>query len=307
MIASFAAIFGDPRPPRNARGPGGDRRGDRGDRRSEDGRGIWLLAVNQGLRTRDLAGITHPYPTYNDGPWNAAIADALLIGVGIVVSISVELPDPGALRDRVAAAGPLGVLAFVIVYAATTLTPFPASVMTIASGLLFGLAVGAAVVVLAATLGAWLAFLLARSLGRDGVSRIRWARVASIDAVLERRGLISVLLVLLVLLVRLVPLFPFMAVNYAAGLSAVRQRDYVLGTAVGIVPATVGYTALGAYGTSPLSWPFAAAVLAVVVVSVVAGYAARRINSSPANNSGGREASGDDSEGGAGGVRRLPA
>ncbi len=226
---------------------------------------------------------------------------ALLIGVGILVAINVELPDPGVLRDRVADAGPLGVLAFVVVYAATTLTPFPASAMTIASGLLFGLAVGAAVVVLAATLGAWLAFLLARSLGREGVSRIRWARVASIDATLERRGLISVLVV------RLVPLFPFMAVNYAAGLSAVRQRDYVLGTAVGIIPATVGYTALGAYGTSPLSWPFAAAVLAVVVVSVVAGYAARRINSGTAMNGGGGEASGEDSEGDPGDVRRLPA
>ena len=33
------------------------------------------LAVKQGLRTRDLAGTTHPYPTYGDGPWNAAIAD----------------------------------------------------------------------------------------------------------------------------------------------------------------------------------------------------------------------------------------
>ena len=33
------------------------------------------VAVKQGLRTRDLASVTHPYPTYNDGPWNAALAD----------------------------------------------------------------------------------------------------------------------------------------------------------------------------------------------------------------------------------------
>lgn len=191
-------------------------------------------------------------------------------------------------------------LAFVVLYAALTLTPFPASALTIASGLLFGLAIGATVVVFAATLGAWLAFLLARSLGRDGVSRIRWARVASVDAMLERRGLISVLVV------RLVPLFPFMAVNYAAGLSAVRQRDYLLGTAAGIVPATVGYTALGAYGTSPLSWPFAIAVLAVVLISVTAGYVARRI-STTATPFSGHDAAGDDPEGDGGDVRRLPA
>ena len=37
--------------------------------------GELTLAISQGLTTRDLAGVTHPYPTYNDGPWNAAIAD----------------------------------------------------------------------------------------------------------------------------------------------------------------------------------------------------------------------------------------
>ncbi|MBB2988087.1 dihydrolipoyl dehydrogenase family protein [Terracoccus luteus] len=33
------------------------------------------LAVNRGLTTGAIAGTTHPYPTYGDGPWNAAIAD----------------------------------------------------------------------------------------------------------------------------------------------------------------------------------------------------------------------------------------
>ncbi len=37
--------------------------------------GELTLAIRQGLRTRDLAGVIHAYPTWNDGPWNAAIAD----------------------------------------------------------------------------------------------------------------------------------------------------------------------------------------------------------------------------------------
>ena len=102
------------------------------------------------------------------------------------------------------------------------------------------------------------------------------------------------------------PLFPFMAVNYAAGLSAVRQRDYLLGTAVGIVPATVGYTALGAYGTSPLSWPFAAAVLAVAVLTLGAGYAARRLRNRSGVRGDPQELSGDAAAGGPLDVRRLP-
>lgn len=37
--------------------------------------GELTLAVKQGLRTQDLAGVIHPYPTFGDGPWNAALAD----------------------------------------------------------------------------------------------------------------------------------------------------------------------------------------------------------------------------------------
>jgi pyruvate/2-oxoglutarate dehydrogenase complex dihydrolipoamide dehydrogenase (E3) component len=37
--------------------------------------GELTLAITRGLTTRDLAGAVHAYPTYNDGPWNAAISD----------------------------------------------------------------------------------------------------------------------------------------------------------------------------------------------------------------------------------------
>lgn len=37
--------------------------------------GELTLAITRGLTTRDLTGVIHPYPTYNDGPWNAAVSD----------------------------------------------------------------------------------------------------------------------------------------------------------------------------------------------------------------------------------------
>ncbi|MGU3437890.1 TVP38/TMEM64 family protein [Actinomycetes bacterium M1A6_2h] len=200
----------------------------------------------------------------------AAIALILVIAA-VVAALTIDIPDPEPLRERVAAAGAWGVAAFVAVYVLVTLTPFPASALTIASGLLFGLAVGAGVVLVAATVGSWVGFRLARWLGRDAVARIGWARVTSIDAMIGRRGFVSILLI------RLIPVFPLVAVNYAAGLSAVRERDYLLGTVLGIVPATIGYTALGAYGTSPLSWPFLVAVAAVAAIAVGAGLAAKKM------------------------------
>ncbi|WP_230592586.1 MULTISPECIES: TVP38/TMEM64 family protein [Nocardiaceae] len=198
------------------------------------------------------------------------VAAAVVVIALVIVLGTVDLPDPAFIRDRVASAGPWGIALFVVLYAVLSATPFPASTLTIASGLLFGLAVGATVVVFAATMGAYLGYWGARALGRGQVARTEWDRLRRLDAMLGRRGLLSVLLV------RLVPL-PFSLVNYAAGVSAVGQRDYVVGTMIGIVPATVAYTALGAYGTSPLSWPFAIALLAVLAIAAGSALLARRL------------------------------
>jgi len=72
-----------------------------------------------------------------------------------------------------------------------------------------------------------------------------------VDALLSDHGLSAVLVV------RLVPLVPFIAINYASGLSGVRFRHYVLGSALGMVPGSLAYAALGAYGSNP--WGLAAA------------------------------------------------
>lgn len=199
------------------------------------------------------------------------VAVALLVVAVVVAANTVALPDPEAIRTQVSDAGWWGIAGFVVLYAVLSATPFPASTLTVAAGLLFGLAAGAPIVVAAATLGAYLAYWMARGLGRGPVARTEWGRLRQLDAMLGRRGLMSVLIV------RLIPFFPFSLVNYAAGVSAVGQRDYLVGTAVGIVPGTIGFTALGAYGTTPLSWPFAAALITVLAVSAGSWLVARRM------------------------------
>ncbi|WP_235581630.1 TVP38/TMEM64 family protein [Rhodococcus sp. Leaf278] len=215
--------------------------------------------------------MTQDRPTRSRRGTTLKLLGAAVVVIALVIVLgTVDLPDPSFIRDRVASAGPWGIALFVVLYAVLSATPFPASTLTIASGLLFGLAVGAIVVVFAATMGAYLGYWGARALGRGQVARTEWDRLRRLDAMLGRRGLLSVLLV------RLVPL-PFSLVNYAAGVSAVGQRDYVVGTMIGIVPATVAYTALGAYGTSPLSWPFAIALLAVLAIAAGSALLARRL------------------------------
>lgn len=204
------------------------------------------------------------------GVWLRLALLAAIIAVGVVLAVSVGLPSAARVRELVSSWGYLGVAGFVLGYAVATLTPVPASALTVLAGLLFGVVGGTAVVLVAAALGAYGGFWLGRLLGRDAVERLTGARVGRVDELLRRRGLLAVLGI------RLVPVVPFAVVNYAAGLTAVRQGDYLLGTLLGIAPATVAYVALGAYGTSPLSWPFAVAVGALVLLTVGSGAAVRR-------------------------------
>jgi uncharacterized membrane protein YdjX (TVP38/TMEM64 family) len=194
----------------------------------------------------------------------------VLIAAGTITVVVLGVPDAHALRARFADTGILGAVAFGGLYAALTLTPVPAAALTIAAGATFGLARGVAIAAVAATLGAVVAFYLGRSLGRAAVQALASGRLDGLNALLARRGVLSVILV------RLVPLFPYAAVNYTAGLTGVRTRDYVIGTAVGILPATVAYVAVGAYGSRPGSLPFVVAIGALVTVTAGGLIAARR-------------------------------
>jgi uncharacterized membrane protein YdjX (TVP38/TMEM64 family) len=95
------------------------------------------------------------------------------------------------------------------------------------------------VTVLAATLGATVLFLTARSSFGDLLLR-RKSRLVSRLASGFSDDAFSYLLFL-----RLVPLFPFFVVNIAPALCAVKTRTFVLATLIGIIPATFAYAVLG--------------------------------------------------------------
>jgi len=94
-------------------------------------------------------------------------------------------------------------------------------------------------VVLAATVGATLVFLAARYLFADAARRRMGALGERISAGFTENAL-SYLLFL-----RLVPLFPFFLVNLAPAFTRIRLATFVLGTFIGIIPATFVYVNLG--------------------------------------------------------------
>jgi uncharacterized membrane protein YdjX (TVP38/TMEM64 family) len=192
----------------------------------------------------------------------------LLVG-GIVVALRLTLLDRLLLPVSLTQ-GPWALLFFGAAYAAATLAPVPKNAMSVAAGLVFGFVAGVTLIWVAGMAGAVVGFWLGRVLGRDGVERLCRGRLARVDALVDDYGGWAVLVL------RLVPVMPFTALNYGSGLTNLRLRSYLAATAVGVVPGTVAYVALGAYGTDPGSLPFLAAAAVLLLLSVGGAVLARR-------------------------------
>lgn len=192
-----------------------------------------------------------------------------LLAVGGAILAFVPLPTADEVRAWATTGGAWVPLTFIGGYAVATLLLLPKNVLSAAAGLAFGLTMGTALVWLAAMIGA-AAFWLGRVLGRDGVRRLAGVHLERLDALVIKHGVVAILLA------RLVPLVPFTAVNYGSGLTAVRFPAYLLATAVGILPGTVAYVAVGAYGADPGNWPFLVAAGALVALSLLGAWLARR-------------------------------
>jgi uncharacterized membrane protein YdjX (TVP38/TMEM64 family) len=156
----------------------------------------------------------------------------------VVVAVSGSL-SADRVRERVDGLGLAGPLLFIPISACLTLTLFPGPLLAGASGLLFGTALGTPVSIVSATLGATLAFCLARWWAHDAVEAVAGPRTRAVRAWVGERGFMSVLYA------RIVPGLPYSLVNYAAGLTPIMLRSFVIATAIGVAPRTFAYTALG--------------------------------------------------------------
>lgn len=150
--------------------------------------------------------------------------------------------DAAALEQWVQSAGLAAPLLFMLVYAIAAVFFLPGSVLTLAGGALFGPVLGTFYNLTGATLGALLAFLVARYLASDWVAQRAGGRLKQLIAGVEAEGW------RFVAFTRLVPLFPFNLLNYALGLTRIRLWHYLLATYVCMLPGALAYTYLGYAG-----------------------------------------------------------
>jgi uncharacterized membrane protein YdjX (TVP38/TMEM64 family) len=175
----------------------------------------------------------------------------LALGAGVAacaVAVAALAPhSPSALSHAANGLGWLAPLVLLAAWVLLTPTLFPGTVLAGAAGLALGAGMGTAVSLAGALLGSVAAFLVARHGGGGAATRLGSARVHALRERLERRGFLAVLAL------RAAPGVPATALNYAAGLSRIRLRDFAAGVALGGSPRVIAYALVGGSLLHPTS------------------------------------------------------
>ena len=191
----------------------------------------------------------------------------------IVSSLPFDTLSSG-LKQWIESLGIWGPIALGIIYVIATIMFVPGTILTLVAGAVFGLGIGFITVSIASTIGASLAFLIARYFARDKVSSMAKdnRHFNAIDKAIEEGGW------KVVGLLRLSPAIPFNIQNYLYGLTKVKFWQYVLTSWIAMMPGTFMYVYLGTVSgaalggdrdKSPAEWALlVVGLLATIAVTV---------------------------------------
>ncbi len=168
------------------------------------------------------------------------LAAAKLTGLDAHLTFDALKENRTALLDLVDRHGALAVAVFMLAYVAVVAFSLPGgAVMTLAGGFLFGHVLATLYVVVAATAGATLLFLAARTALGEPLAAKAGPWLGRMRAGFNENALSYMLFL------RLIPAFPFFVVNLVPAFLGMRLGPYILGTALGIVPGTFVYATFG--------------------------------------------------------------
>jgi uncharacterized membrane protein YdjX (TVP38/TMEM64 family) len=155
---------------------------------------------------------------------------------GIHLSGAAGYLQEDRLRALIAGYGALAPAIYILIYTLAPVLLLPGLPITIVGGILFGPFWGVVYTITGATLGASLAFLVARYLARDWVtSKLTGPKWAKLDREVEQHGW------KVVAFTRLIPAFPFNLLNYAFGLTKIPFSHYALATFFCMLPACTAF------------------------------------------------------------------
>ncbi|HGH3371130.1 TPA: TVP38/TMEM64 family protein [Kluyvera cryocrescens] len=190
------------------------------------------------------------------------------------VSAFMALDQHGIERFIHSYGSQAAVVSFLLMIFQAIAAPLPAFLITFANASLFGAFWGGLLSWSSAMVGAALCFYIARILGREVVEKLTGKAVLkSVDSFFARYGKHTILVC------RLLPFVPFDPVSYAAGLTSLRFRHFILATGLGQLPATIVYSWVGSMLTGGTFWfvsgLFILFALTIVIVAAKAFYQER--------------------------------
>jgi uncharacterized membrane protein YdjX (TVP38/TMEM64 family) len=139
--------------------------------------------------------------------------------------------------------GQMGVwapLLYVLLYAIATFLLLPSTPLNLSGGAVFGVLWGTVWTTVGAVLAAVVCFWFSRTIGQGFIQRKFAGRWQDLDRELAAGGIFYMVAI------RLLPLLPYGLVNFGAGLTRVKFRDYLLGTLLGTTPGLLPFVMMGA-------------------------------------------------------------
>lgn len=133
-------------------------------------------------------------------------------------------------------------IAYIALYVVATVLVLPSTALNLTGGAIFGPWLGTVWTSLGAIIAAIVAFAFTRTVGREAIAKRLAGRWQAMDAQMRQGGLFYMFAI------RLVPIMPYGLVNFAAGLTSISFKDYLLGTVIGTVPSVLPFVLLGSSG-----------------------------------------------------------
>ncbi len=173
----------------------------------------------------------------------------LIVGCVIATAIAIYILggiDPDQIQKGLQQAGPWAPVVYIMIYTVATLFVLPSTALNLTGGAIFGPWWGTLWTSIAAVIAAVVAFAFTRTVGQKIVAQRLAGYWQGMDAELRQGG------VFYLFAIRLLPIIPYGLVNFAAGLTSVRFKDYLIGTALGTLPGVLPFVFLGSSGLKAL-------------------------------------------------------
>ncbi|BAQ62180.1 hypothetical protein GM3708_2586 [Geminocystis sp. NIES-3708] len=154
--------------------------------------------------------------------------------------------NPELLENFVAKLGLFAPFFYIILYIIATILLLPSTPLNVSGGLIFGFWWGLLWTAIAAVIAAMVSFAYSRFLGRKWVKKRFGIHLQRLDKEIKKGGMSYIFAI------RLLPLIPYGIVNFGAGLTCVKKKDYLLGTIFGTIPGILPFVMMGA-GISAMS------------------------------------------------------